>query len=121
MASLAATSAHATDQSVAARDGLLKPSPSSVLAATVTEAPATAASPAAATATLTDGDVRKVDLEQGKITLKHGPLENLGMPGMTMVFRIDAATLGDIKPCDVVRLRADRVDGAFVVTPMVRR
>ena len=37
-------------------------------------------------AMLTDGVVKKVDKAQGKLTLKHGPLENLEMPGMTMVF-----------------------------------
>ena len=35
---------------------------------------------------MTDGTVRKVDMEQGKITIKHGPIENLDMPPMTMVF-----------------------------------
>jgi len=36
---------------------------------------------------LVDGEVRKVDKEAKKITLRHGPLPNLDMPAMTMVFR----------------------------------
>ena len=44
------------------------------------------------TTALSEGVVKKVDKAQGKLTIKHGPLENLGMPGMTMVFRVrDAA------------------------------
>lgn len=34
-----------------------------------------------------DGTVKKIDRAAGKITISHGPLENLGMPAMTMVFR----------------------------------
>ena len=35
----------------------------------------------------TEGEVRKVDKAAGKITVKHGPIANLDMPGMTMVLR----------------------------------
>jgi len=43
-------------------------------------------------AMLTEGLVKKIDKAQGKLTLKHGPLANLEMPGMTMVFRVEDAT-----------------------------
>ncbi|CDS53415.1 putative exported protein [Polaromonas sp. CG9_12] len=49
--------------------------------------------PLSATATpgvsakLTSGEVRKIDTEQGKLTIKHEAIENLQMPGMTMVFK----------------------------------
>ena len=45
--------------------------------------------PAAASSTmtmLTDGEVRKIDPAAGKITIKHGPIQHMDMPGMTMVF-----------------------------------
>ncbi|MBN9529832.1 MAG: copper-binding protein [Alphaproteobacteria bacterium] len=48
-----------------------------------------------------DGEVRKIDREQGKITLKHGPIAGMDMPGMTMIFRVqdpsllDKAAVGD--------------------------
>ncbi len=29
---------------------------------------------------MTDGEVKKVDLDNGKITLKHGDIKNLDMP-----------------------------------------
>lgn len=69
------------------------------------------------TAPTTDGEVRKIDKEQGKVTLKHGPLANLDMPGMTMVFKvIDPKMLEGIKEGDRVKFSADKVNGAFSVT-----
>ena len=64
-----------------------------------------------------EGEIRKVDVEQGKLTLKHGPIENLGMPGMTMVFRVtDRKMLDGLKAGDKVRFAADNVNGALTVT-----
>lgn len=73
----------------------------------------------AMSATLSEGLVKKVDKAQGKITLKHGPLENLGMPGMTMVFRVqDAGMLDRVKPGDTIRFLAEKVNGALTVTKL---
>lgn len=70
-------------------------------------------------AMLSEGQVKKVDKAQGKITLKHGPLENMGMPGMTMVFRVqDAAMLDRVKPGDNIRFLAEKVNGALTVTKL---
>jgi Cu/Ag efflux protein CusF len=67
-------------------------------------------------ASLSEGVVKKVDKAQGKLTLRHGPLENLDMPGMTMVFRVqDAGWLDRLKPGDNIRFLADRVNGVFTV------
>ena len=64
-----------------------------------------------------DGEVRKIDKAQGKLTLKHGPIANLDMPGMTMIFKVaDAKMLDDVKEGDKVRFSADRVNGALTVT-----
>ena len=64
-----------------------------------------------------EGEVRKIDKPAGKITLKHGPLTNLDMPAMTMVFRAkDAALLDQVKAGDVIRFKAEKIDGAFTVT-----
>ena len=35
-----------------------------------------------------DGEVKKIDLDAGKITLKHGPIQNLDIPAMQMAFRV---------------------------------
>lgn len=82
------------------------------------EVPAQAVAASAPAATpMTDGEVRKVDRELGKITLRHGPITNLGMPGMTMVFKVaDPALLSDLKEGDRVRFFADRINGAITVT-----
>ena len=66
---------------------------------------------------MADGEVRKVDKDAGKITMKHGPIPNLEMPGMTMVFRVkDAAMLDQVKAGDKVRFAAEKVGGQFTVT-----
>ena len=53
---------------------------------------------------LTDGEVKKIDKEQGKITLKHGAIKHMDMPGMTMVFLAkDKAMLDTVKAGDKVR------------------
>ena len=76
------------------------------------------AQPAAA-AELSDGEVRKIDKETGKITLRHGELKNLSMAPMTMVFRVkDAAMLDQVKAGDKVRFVADRVNGALTVVQL---
>lgn len=70
----------------------------------------------AAGAALTSGEVRKVDKDAGKVTIKHGPIENLGMPAMTMVFQVaDPALLEQVKAGDKIRFLADKVGGAFTV------
>jgi Cu(I)/Ag(I) efflux system periplasmic protein CusF len=70
-----------------------------------------------ASAAMTDGEVRKVDMGAKKITLKHDEIKNLGMPGMTMVFQVkDPALLGKIKAGDRVRFTAEKLNGAYTVT-----
>lgn len=65
---------------------------------------------------LTDGVVKKVDKASGKVTLSHGPLDNLGMPGMTMAFKVkDKAWLDKMKEGDKIRFAADYVDSAVTV------
>ena len=69
---------------------------------------------------MTDGEVKKIDKEAGKITLRHGELKNLGMGAMTMVFRVkDPAMLTQVKTGDKVKFVAERVNGAFTVVQLV--
>ncbi|MDB5929264.1 MAG: hypothetical protein JWR60_971 [Polaromonas sp.] len=66
---------------------------------------------------LAEGEVRKVDLENKKITIKHGDIKSLDMPGMTMVFQVrDAALLEKAKAGDKIRFKAEKANGAIVVT-----
>ena len=67
------------------------------------------------------GTVEKVDVAQNKITIDHGPITNLEMEPMTMVFRVqDPSMLKQVKPGDKVRFTADRVDGQLTVTSIKR-
>lgn len=79
--------------------------------------PARAADAAAqAQAALSDGEVRRVDKEAKKMTIRHGPIANLDMPPMTMVFQVkDPAMLDQVKAGDKIRFSADRVGGAYTV------
>lgn len=76
-----------------------------------------AGSTASAPMEMSQGEIRNVDKDAGKLTIKHGELKNLGMPAMTMVFRAkDPAMLGRVKVGDQVRFMAEKVDGALTVT-----
>ena len=92
------------------------------------QAPAAAAAdshsshhPAAAASTtpqaeLSEGEITRWDPRTLRLTLKHGEIKNLEMPPMTMVFRVaDASVVGDLKPGDKVRFRAEQVSGAYHV------
>lgn len=66
-----------------------------------------------------EGEVRKVDRAKGTVTLKHGPLEALGMGPMTMVFQAaDAKLLANVKEGDRVRFTPEQKDGKFLVTAL---
>ena len=73
----------------------------------------------AQTPDMTDGEVRKIDKAQSKITLKHGEIKNLDMPGMTMVFNVkDKAVLDSLQPGDKVKFKAVNEAGKFTVTDL---
>ncbi|OXI36259.1 copper-binding protein [Burkholderia aenigmatica] len=72
-------------------------------------------------AALTDAEVKKVDAASGKITLKHGALENVGMPPMTMAFKAkDAAMLEHAHTGDKVKVRIEKVDGTLTIVKLVK-
>lgn len=85
-----------------------------VLLAAALAAPALAQQPV-----LTDGEIRKVDKDAKKITIKHGPIQNLDMPPMTMVFQVkDPALLEQVKAGDKVKFQVENVSGAFTITKL---
>ena len=66
---------------------------------------------------MAEAEIRKVDRDARKVTLKHGPIKNLDMPPMTMVFLVrDVKMLDNLKAGDKVRFSADQQQGAYVVT-----
>jgi len=68
---------------------------------------------------MSDGEVRRVDKEAGKLTLRHGEIKNLDMPPMTMVFQVkEPALLEKVKAGDKVKFRAEKVGSGYVVTAL---
>lgn len=66
---------------------------------------------------MADGTVTKIDTQWNKVTIDHGPLENLDMPAMKMVFVVaDAAMLEGLSEGTKVRFVADRMNGKLTVT-----
>jgi Cu/Ag efflux protein CusF len=85
-------------------------------------APAQSATPtgtsakAAVPQEFTQGEVRKIDQQAHKVTLKHGEIKNLGMPPMAMVFEArDPSLLDKLKAGDKVRFKAIYDAGKYVV------
>jgi uncharacterized cupredoxin-like copper-binding protein len=75
--------------------------------------------PVAVSTDMSQGEIRKVDVDNKKITIKHGEIKSLDMPGMTMVFGVkDEALLGKLKVGDKIRFTAERSGGTFVVTSL---
>jgi Cu/Ag efflux protein CusF len=65
---------------------------------------------------MSEGEIRKVNKDAGKITIRHGELTNLDMPPMTMVFQAnDPAMLDQVKAGDKIRFVANKVGGKFIV------
>jgi Cu(I)/Ag(I) efflux system periplasmic protein CusF len=72
---------------------------------------------AALAADFADAEVRKVDKDNNKLTLKHGEIKNLDMPPMTMVFQVkDPAMLDKVKAGDKIRFTATQEAGKYTVT-----
>lgn len=69
-----------------------------------------------------DGEVRKVDTDAGKITVRHGEIKNLDMPPMQMSFRVsDPTWLQAVQVGDKIRFTADKVNGQYTITSLEKR
>jgi len=78
---------------------------------------ALASATALAAADLSEAEVRKVDLDTGKVTLKHGEIKNLEMGPMTMVFQVKEPEMARrVKAGDKVRFSAEKVGGKLTIT-----
>jgi Cu(I)/Ag(I) efflux system periplasmic protein CusF len=65
---------------------------------------------------MVQGQIKKVDVSAGKMTIKHAAIPNLDMDGMTMVFKAgDPVMLSEVKPGDKVMFSADKVNGQLTV------
>jgi Cu/Ag efflux protein CusF len=73
-------------------------------------------------AALTDAEVKKVDPASGMVTLKHGALENVGMPPMTMAFKAkDAAMVSQVHEGDKVKVRVENVGGTLTIVKLEKQ
>ena len=69
---------------------------------------------------LTDGEVKNVDAKAGQVTLKHGPIENMKMPAMTMAFPVqDKSVLSSLKEGSKVKFAVENVDGVPTITSLL--
>ena len=68
---------------------------------------------------MTDGEIRKIDKDSKKVTIKHGDIKHLDMPAMTMVFQVkDAAMLDMIQVGDKVSFKVIKTDSGYIVTEL---
>lgn len=68
----------------------------------------------------TEGEVRKIDRAQSKLTLRHGAIKNLDMPPMTMSFRVaDPKLLDGLAEGSKVRFDVEKINGQYTVTRLV--
>ena len=91
----------------------------SKLAAAIVALSVLASTAVSAQDAMVNGEVKKVDEAAKKITLKHGPIKNLGMDedGMTMVFKVqDPAMLKQVKAGDKVQFVAERGNDGIAIT-----
>jgi Cu(I)/Ag(I) efflux system periplasmic protein CusF len=69
---------------------------------------------------LADGEIRKVDKDAKKLTIKHGPIPSIDMPAMTMVFQVkDPAMVNQVKVGDKVKFEAELLPGGRTVVTRI--
>lgn len=69
-----------------------------------------------AAADLSEGTVKKIDAPTQRVMLAHGPIANIGMPPMTMMFKVkEAVMLKKLKDGDKVRFRVEDVGGDYTI------
>ena len=82
----------------------------------------TPATSALASKDLAEAEVRTINKEAGKITLKHGEIKNLDMGAMTMVFQVtDKTMLDKVKEGDKVNFTAEKIRGQYTVTGIEKK
>lgn len=66
---------------------------------------------------MSDGLIKKIDKSTGEIVIKHGQLDSIGMPPMTMAFGVAKKSwLNKLKAGDKIRFVAEMKGGAPVVS-----
>ena len=85
--------------------------------ATRATTPPVVVAPAAPASAMVDGEIRKIDKDSGKVTIKHAEIKSLDMPAMTMVFLFkDASKIDGLKVGDKIKFDAVDEKGKMFVT-----
>jgi len=66
------------------------------------------------------GEIRRIDANAGKITIKHGAISELDLPAITLVYQIDPALLAGLQPGDRVKFTARRVNEQYVIVEIYK-
>lgn len=70
----------------------------------------------------TEAEIRKIDMAQAKITLRHGEIKKLDMPAMTMVFKLKDAKMAEgLAVGDKVSIAVEQIDTHYVVTAIEKK
>jgi len=81
--------------------------------------PAGVTAPAARPDAVSEGVVKKINRQAGEVTIAHGPLANLGMGPMTMLFRLKSPALIDgVKEGNRIRFVAESESGELIVVAL---
>lgn len=68
---------------------------------------------------ITEGLVRKINQETGKITIQHGDMPHLGMPAMTMAFPVKSPGLLDkLQAGDKIKFKVVKENGRLLITEL---
>lgn len=72
--------------------------------------------PAVAQEATASGEVRRIDAQAGKITIKHGAIADLQLPAMSLVYTIAPDLLVGVQPGDKVKFTAKRENDQYIIT-----
>ena len=67
------------------------------------------------------GEVVRVNAPAGKIAIRHGAIDKLDLPAMTLVYQVDPALLAGIAVGDRVEFTAERAGGRYRIVELKKR
>ena len=71
---------------------------------------------------MAEGEIRRLDMETGKVTIRHGEIKSLDMPPMTMVFVARPKTILDgLKVGDRIQFVAIEENKQYITTKVIKQ
>ena len=69
-----------------------------------------------------NGEIRRIDPENKRLTIKHGDIKSIDMPPMTMVFYVkEPSLLGGLQVQDAVEFQATAEGTKYIVTAIRKK